>query len=207
MPKNAHDNQNPGGLFPCLRLSLSRKHFSAFFPLLQSGCLVQCPKPLSVEAFLLSLPGFPGATILDGIQTVFLDGRPVDDIKAATLEPDCELALSAAMPGALGAVMRRGGYYAAMRGHITFQEQEHETIQGAFCVTVKLFNLLLSQVGPSLLEHGIVLGSEELAGLANSFESGISRLEWKGQDIAPGEFSSLLESLPNRVRAQLVFKV
>ena len=193
-------------MLPCLNLTLPRKSLAAFFPMLQKGCRVQCPIPLNVEDFLLALPGFSGNTILNSIQTVFLDGHPVDDIKTARLEPDSELALSAAMPGALGAVMRRGGYYASMRKHITFQAHECKVPNGAFFIKVKLFNLLLSQLGPSLLKHGIVLDSQELADYSKGFEQEILSGEWMGQAITRDNFAPILRSLPDKVRVRFLLK-
>ncbi|ACL04118.1 hypothetical protein Dalk_2425 [Desulfatibacillum aliphaticivorans] len=180
---------------PRLNLTLERKVLSGFFPMLQKGCLVQCPKPVSVEEFLLALPGASDINLLEKIQTVFVDGHPVDDIKAAILTPDVEMALSAAMPGALGAVMRRGGYYASMRRHITFQAHESKDGQGAFFITVKLFNLLLSQAGPSLLQNGVVLDSRELGELARPVEAGFVGGDLDGKKFLKEEAAQILESI------------
>ncbi|WP_028313509.1 hypothetical protein [Desulfatibacillum aliphaticivorans] len=190
---------------PRLNLTLERKVLSGFFPMLQKGCLVQCPKPVSVEEFLLALPGASDINLLEKIQTVFVDGHPVDDIKAAILAPDMEMALSAAMPGALGAVMRRGGYYASMRRHITFQAHETKDAQGAFFITVKLFNLLLSQAGPSLLQNGVVLEAHELGELAKGFEPGFIKGELDGWEISREDFFQMMASAPQGVMGSIVF--
>jgi hypothetical protein len=66
------------------------------------------------------------------------------------------------MPGLVGATMRRGGFYAALRQGIS-----HVTGSGtAACeggtVRVKLFNLLLAELGPLVLARGLILERGEL---------------------------------------------
>ena len=51
-----------------------------------------------------------------------LDGKPVDDIGAALVQDGSTLALSAAMPGLVGATLRRGGAYSSFRSAITYHE-------------------------------------------------------------------------------------
>ena len=57
------------------------------------------------------------------IQTLFLNGKAIDNPDTALLKEDSTLALSAAMPGLLGATLRKGSYYARMRNEISYQEQ------------------------------------------------------------------------------------
>ena len=62
------------------------------------------------------------------------------------------LALSAAMPGLVGATLRRGGTYAAMRAAITrAAERGAAAAREEPLVRVKLFNLLIDELGPLLL--------------------------------------------------------
>jgi hypothetical protein len=61
------------------------------------------------------------------------------------------------MPGFVGAALRKGGFYAAMRSEITHvKEQQYDTsVDGLF--TLKLYNLLLPEIGPLFLSSGIIL--------------------------------------------------
>ncbi len=190
---------------PVLELRFGRKHLSPFFSILQKGCPVVCEKPLNVEGFLVSLPGFSGTSILDGIQTVFLDGSPLDDLKAAVLGPGSELALSSAMPGALGAVMRRGGYYASMRKDISFKDKDMASVQGPFIIKVKVFNLLLSQVGPSILEQGVLMDRDEMGSILQKMNPEGAQATWKGEPLPWEEIIPRLQSPLGRIQTIIRF--
>ena len=97
------------------------------------------------------------------IQTVFLDGKPVDDIDTALVRDGATLALAPAMPGLMGAMLRRGGYYAPMRSGITHRGDAAPRGIGEGRITVKLFGMALRELGPKLLERGIEVDSGDLA--------------------------------------------
>ena len=101
------------------------------------------------------------------VKTVFLDGKPVDDWDATSIQDGAVLALSAAMPGLAGATLRRGGFFAGMRSQITHREKESPILAEEGWVVVKLFNLLIPELGPLFLERGILLLPEEFAEFRN----------------------------------------
>ena len=70
--------------------------------------------------------------------------------------------MSAAMPGLVGAVLRKGGPLAALRKDITYSSEStgHEICDGS--VTVKLFNMTTREIGPLLLKRGVWLKGTEL---------------------------------------------
>ena len=72
------------------------------------------------------------------------------------------LALSSAMPGLVGATMRRAGYYSTMRNTITYIERNERNSGKAIIFTVKLFNLLLAGLGPVFLRQGVYMQAPEL---------------------------------------------
>ena len=126
------------GEAPTVRVTLSRPAFKA---LLQRGIGIPCGTGTGVREFLQRALGIDPAYVEEQLQTVFLDGHPVDDFDRAQVRPGAVLALSGAMPGLAGATMRRGGYYARMREGITHdgtQRTEGSTEEGV--VMVKLFN-------------------------------------------------------------------
>ncbi|MGW8188180.1 MAG: hypothetical protein ACWGNK_12965 [Desulfobacterales bacterium] len=96
------------------------------------------------------------------VQTVFLNGHPVDDVNRATVGEGATVALSAAMPGLAGAVLRKGGVLATLRKNITYRNDasSRETCEGR--VIVKLFNMTTREVGPLLLARGIWMEGAEL---------------------------------------------
>lgn len=98
------------------------------------------------------------------LQTVFLNGKPVDDIDAARAVAGDMLALSAAMPGLVGATMRRGGRYAVFRQGITYTgEADCHLNPEPICLILKLFNLIASELAPVLLQRGVWIDGDRLA--------------------------------------------
>jgi hypothetical protein len=145
-----------------LSLVLEPKLFGKFLQLLQKGVKVTARIGSSVRSFLCDDLGVSPEYVDKRIQTLFLNGKAIDNPDTATLKEDSTLALSAAMPGLLGATLRKGSYYAKMRSEISYQEQNQRiTLREGF-VLLKLFNLLPAEIGPAILERGIWLKGEEL---------------------------------------------
>lgn len=150
-----------------LYLCMERKCLVNFFTLLQRGFGLKTRVGISVKTALTQEFGLD-AELLEKIQTVFLDGKAVDDLESSIIRDGSVLALSAAMPGLVGATLRRGSFYAAMRSHITSAGTLDMTGPKEGRVTLKLFNLLIKELGPILLEKGILVEKNALQGfLAN----------------------------------------
>jgi hypothetical protein len=135
----------------------------SFFLLLQQGVMIRSRVGCSVETFLREELKAAPETI-EKIQSIMLDGRPVDDIGTALLHDGSTLALSAAMPGLVGATLRRGGAYSSLRSAITYHETGKDCTAGEGWVNIKIFNLLMGELGPDLLETGVLLGTADLLG-------------------------------------------
>ena len=134
-----------------------------FFPLLQKGFGLGVPVGCPIRELLREVFGLTDEYIETRIQTVFLDGKPVDDIDTALVRDGETLALAPAMPGLMGAMLRRGGYYAPMRSGITHRGDAAPRGIGEGRITVKLFGMALRELGPKLLERGIEVDSGDLA--------------------------------------------
>jgi hypothetical protein len=145
-----------------LTLTVSGSAVSRFFPILGEGLLVKGPGGESVEGFLQKAVGVSPAYLKDRVQTVFLGGRALDDFSTAVVGDGDVLALSAAMPGLAGAVLRRGGFYAAMRRPISHEGGGAAAAGAEITVTLKLFNLVARDLGPGLLGRGILLPGSRL---------------------------------------------
>lgn len=161
-------------------LAVSSEQLASFFPLLQRGFAVPARPGSPVGAFLREELGLSAATIEARIQTVFLDGRAVDDIETALLGAGSTLALAPAMPGLMGAMLRRGGYYAAMRSGITHRAGAAPQADGAGRITLKLFGTALRELGPAILSRGIEVDGDELASLLESLPEDCLRGEGGG---------------------------
>ncbi|NJL58424.1 MAG: hypothetical protein HC887_00995 [Desulfobacteraceae bacterium] len=62
-----------------------------------------------MQTLLCDILEIPKDYVLNRISTIFLDGKPVDCLDTAFVRNHSVVSLSAAMPGLVGAVMRRGG--------------------------------------------------------------------------------------------------
>src|SRR4030042_1220880 len=147
-----------------LDLTLQSALVPLFFPILQKGFVLQAQVGCSVKTFLLEELRLSKEYIERRIQTVFLDGQAVDDVDRVTVRNGAVLALSGALPGLLGAALRRGGFYAALRSQITCKQNQESQAIGKGQMTLKLFNLTVRELGPSLLERGIGIGAREAGG-------------------------------------------
>lgn len=159
-----------------------------FLLLLQYGFAVRAHVGCSVNDFLRNEIG-AGSDTIEKIQSIFLEGSPVDDLDQAIVRDGATLALSAAMPGLVGATMRRGGAYASFRGSITYRETGESCSKGDGLVQLKLFNVLLKELGYHFLEKGILVKSADLTeflrGQSADFWQGCKKLYMNGIPVKP----------------------
>ena len=59
--------------------------------------------------------GISESYLNERVQTIFLNGRAVDDLFGEVVGNNSTIALSAAMPGLAGAVFRKGGMLSSLR--------------------------------------------------------------------------------------------
>ena len=151
------------GPYPCLVFVVGMPLVARFFLLLQQGVKIRRRVGCSIDAFLREEIGASPATI-EKIQSIMLDGKPVDDISSALIHDGSVLALSAAMPGLVGATLRRGGAYSSFRGAITYHETGMACASVEGWVRIKIFNLLMAELGPGLLRKGVLVEAVDLLG-------------------------------------------
>jgi len=170
-----------------LEFYLPPDQIPSFFPLLQKGFMVKARVGVSVQTFLKDHFGLSTEYLRDRVKTIFLDGKTVDDLDTTLILDGSRLALSAAMPGLAGAVLRRGSPYAGLRSRVTEREKNRSDKEEEGFVFLKLFNLLLPEVGPVFLRKGIWISREDFrefweslpGDIRKRFEETI-RLEGKG---------------------------
>ena len=148
-----------------LSLTAEPKLFEKFLQHLQKGVKVTARIGPTVRSFLCDDLGLSPEYAESRIQTLFLNGKAVDSLDNNYLKENSTIALSAAMPGLLGATLRKGGYYSSMRKEISCQDHNGRTAVHTGFVLLKLFNLLIPEIGSSILERGIWFKREELEGL------------------------------------------
>lgn len=177
------------------RLSLSfadgmPEHLSCFFPLLQQGFNVRVQVGCDIRELLCNQFGIDPDYLKQRITTIFLNSKPVDDTETSRVAEGATLALSAAMPGLVGATMRRGGFYAAMRGGITHHESSAGAEEKCGNIRIKLFNLLMAELGPGFLRQGIIVSAPALANFlvaqAPDFWEGWREILLNGKPVASG---------------------
>jgi hypothetical protein len=138
-------------------MTITAESVSRFFSLLSAGFSVIAKAGCSINDLLSQEFGIPEAYIDDRIQTIFLNGKAVDDSKSATLQDGATLALSAAMPGMVGSTFRKEGVFAGMRSqisHVTGPSGHHDR---QIEVKLKLFNLIAKELGPVFLQKGVII--------------------------------------------------
>ncbi|HET6418547.1 MAG TPA: hypothetical protein VFG19_00225 [Geobacteraceae bacterium] len=137
-------------------------------PLLQRGCHVRVRTGCTLRELLCDDFRITPDYIKNDIKVIFIDYSPVDDLDTAIIKDGTILALSAAMPGLVGAAMRRDGL-SWMRTGITYHEDGsvHEQHEGV--IQVKLFNQVMADLGESFLRRGIYVKSSSLAYFLGKF--------------------------------------
>jgi hypothetical protein len=190
----------------CLEVRLPHALVPRFFIFLQTGFQVQAVVGCSVGDFLRGRLGLASDYVDERISTLFLDGRPVDDFDTAVIQNGSVVALSGALPGLVGATLRRGGILACLRDGITYQTVA--TPGGGIptpatgAITVKLFNLVLQDLGPRFLQEGIVVECAELTELLErqpaNYWTATSEYILNGEVIPADQLRSRLGDDPSR---------
>ena len=155
-------SSNPNKNTTTLNITVEEDQVSAFFPLLALGFTVKSKVGVSVQELLCRQLGLSADYLDNRLQTIFLDGKAVDNVKTAVIRQDSALALSAAMPGLAGVTLRRGGAYATMRQKITHKKNAKNEIVKDGSIVLKLFNLVARDIGPMFLIQGIWISGKNL---------------------------------------------
>jgi hypothetical protein len=163
-----------------LEFYLPPEQIPSFFPLLQKGFVAKARVGVSVQTFLGDHFGLSPEYLRDRVKTVFLDGKTVDDLDKTLILDGSRLALSAAMPGLAGAVLRRGSPYAGLRSRVTERGKNRSNKGEEGFVFLKLFNLLLPEVGPVFLRKGILISREDML----EFWGQLPEETWRGWEKA-----------------------
>ncbi len=146
-----------------VKLSPGRDRLSDFLPVLQKGFMQEIKTGCTLAGLFIDQFGLDEDYVKNRISTIFLNGKPVDDIFSAIVYDNDVIAISAAMPGLVGAVFRTGSALASFRSGIShFNNNKEKSRARKGLITIKLFNLLAKELGPFFLERGIILDKDKL---------------------------------------------
>ena len=183
---------HPSNELPHVTIASEAVRWDDFGGLLQRGVFCRLAARCSVQDFLTGQLGINPDYVRDRIATVFVDGSVVDDLGTATLRPGSTLTLSAAMPGLVGASLRKGGFYSAMRSEISWKadDETRQRLDGPpGAIRIKLFNSVLREIGPTLLRHGVLVDRGVATGALKAWCSDVS-------DTPEGRWVSLQVAVP-----------
>ena len=160
-----------------------------FYQLLSKGFIIYAQAGCTIKELLCGQLGIKDDYLDERIQTIFLDNKTVDDVDSSVIRKGSILALSAAMPGILGATLRKGGKYAPMRRQISHDKDIPSNLHKKGEVTIKLFNLIVRELGPLFLERGIHVNREDFFDITTRndvvFLTGCKKAVKDGNDIDP----------------------
>ncbi|MBW2437231.1 MAG: hypothetical protein JRF29_08120 [Deltaproteobacteria bacterium] len=166
-----------------------------FFKLLQQGFVVNAETGCSVKDLLCNQLGVGEDYLQNRIQTLFLNGMPVDDVTEAVIPNHATLALSGAMPGLVGATLRKGGVLAAMRNTISYSEVQTSHEHRVARVKIKLFNMILKELGPLFLGNGVLIPTEKFQDFLSRHLADLKRacssVQLDGRHIKAAELESV----------------
>jgi hypothetical protein len=137
-----------------------------FLKLIEPGFRLKVKTGYSIKELFCGQFGISDDYFDNRIQTVFLDGKAVDRTDAAWVENGSRLALSAAMPGLVGATFRKGGRCASFRGTISYSKSKESVARDEGEITLKLFNMIAKELGPAFLQQGIIIEGERFRDFA-----------------------------------------
>lgn len=147
----------------------STEQISRLCTLMHNGCYVKVECGKTMRDLLCGQFQIPFEYVRKDIKVIFLEYSPVDNIETAIIKDGTTLALSAAMPGLVGAAMRRDGDLTWMRSSITYHEGEADQKEGQGLIQIKLFNQVMADLGESFLRRGVYLKSKYLSEFLTRF--------------------------------------
>lgn len=195
------------GAVRSLSLTVEENRLPLFFELLAQGFSLPLVVETSIRDVLCDQLGFCADYLAERIQTIFLNGKAVDDVERTIVHDGATLALSAAMPGVVGATMRRQGRYAAMRRAISHRTADAPTTPRQGWITLKLFNLLAGEKGPAFLSQGVRVQGRDLRVLLQrqgaAFWSDCRECRLNGRPVSPQQLLAAdLEAGPLTLRVR-----
>ena len=181
---------------------------STFLGLLTPAFEIRARTGIGLKTFVCDELGVEEDYFDNRIQTLFLNSKPVDNADTAVVSDGAVLALSAAMPGLVGATFRKGGRYSWMRKVISHEGQAGGAEKPQGRVSLKLFNLVLKELGPDFLRRGVWVPGQKVRDFFKDASADclrhIQAMTLDGAAIAPQRLSTeLVEDAPVFVKVHV----
>lgn len=178
-----------------LQVRATAEALAALTPLAREGFGVTIAAGLSLRSTLSDDLGLGPECVEKRIQTVFLDGSPVDDIDADFARPGSALALAGALPGVAGIAMQRGSRIGVYREGITHHALKNlPRAESSLRITLKLFNTVAVECLAQVLSRGVEVRSGRLAELLDDNPEALAQAAFL-LDGAPLDRAALASSL------------
>jgi hypothetical protein len=166
-----------------------------FLKLLEQGFFVKTQAGCSIKDLLCEQLKIEEEYLDKRIQTLFLNGKAVDEVETAYLQDNATLALSAAMPGLVGATFRKGGTFAPMRNTISHDAGISIKGKGEARAKLKLFNLVLKELGPIFLANGVWIPEDKfnefIARYLKEIKAACSLFQLDGESVDIAKFEEM----------------
>ena len=171
-----------------LRIRVEPAQISKFLILFTAGVSLPVQTGATLKELVCDQLGVSEDYFENRIQTIFLNFKAVDAPEKVVVKDGAAVTLSAAMPGLVGATMRKGGTLAGFRSGISCAQDEECFDSARGVITLKLFNMVARELGPTFLKRGVYpagsLLADFLAGAAEEIQAGCREITLDGNMIS-----------------------
>jgi hypothetical protein len=181
-----------------VELRIAASAIGGLIPLLGQGVGIDAPLGISLQHWLSVQLAFGDDYVANRIQSIFVNGKPVDDEQNTTVTHGAVIALSAAMPGLVGATLRKDGLVAGMRSTISHAASAPSDERRNGRVTLKLFNMIAREMGICVLSQGVWISGEQMVDTLKSLAlfgmPSEQCCQWDGMPMDPGQLAGKAKS-------------
>lgn len=150
----------------------------------------------SMMNFLTQRLEFDAEYIDAQVKTIFINGKPVDDLDAANIPAHARIALGAVAPGVAGMTMARNSPISGMRSGITYQNAEPVQKITEGTVTLLLFNAIMEDKGLQILKKGVTIPAGKLERAVEEVPESISAASLDDTSISAAELLEWIRKNP-----------
>ncbi|MDR2892717.1 MAG: hypothetical protein LBV80_06500 [Deltaproteobacteria bacterium] len=128
--------------------------------IMQSGARLDCTVGITLSELLRHELALSDEQLAP-VDTLILDGMPVDEPEKTVVPDNSRLALACALPGIAGLAMKKGSAVRGLRYHITHGLDESSAPHSGW-ISLFLYSLTLPQLAGHFLTRGIIVGADQI---------------------------------------------
>lgn len=128
--------------------------------IMQSGAAIKCTVGIRLDLMLRREFGLSEEQIAP-VDSIILDGMPVDEPEHTVVPGFSRLALASGLPGITGLSMKKGSAVRGLRSGITYSRAIDE-MPAPGEITLSLYSLTLPQLAGHFLRRGVCAGPEQI---------------------------------------------